>query len=424
MTELTKSTQVQTLDVLREIVVNGSVRVGQPSDEICGIVPELYVEPANPAELARVLKYADHAGLQVAPRGGGTKLSWGNVPRGIDLAISTAKFSSILEHAPGDMTVVVEAGVTISQLQDALALHGQRLALDPLWPAQSTVGGVIATNDSGALRIRYGNIRDLIIGITVALGDGTIAKSGGKVVKNVAGYDLPKLMSGAFGTLGVVTSAVFRLHPLPAQSKTITLPFADYDSANRFMLSITDSVVVPTGLQMRISATGKVEVDVRFEGIAAGISAQIETVRKLGAKVTPIEPGVDPWKAREELWGGASAATYKLSMLPSQLGSTAAFVRDALGKSTNWTALMYSTGIVWLRIDNAGDDQAADFLSSIRAFLAPADGAAVLVNAPTTLKRKVDVWGDPGSSAPLMKRIKAQFDPQGILNRGRFVGGI
>jgi len=182
---------------------------------VCGIVPELYVEPAHEAELARVLEYANRTGMRVAPRGGGTKLDWGSAPPAIDLMVSTAKFNKILEHAPGDMTITVEAGVTFSQIQSALSAHRQRLALDPLWPDVATVGGVIAANDSGALRLRYGGVRDLIIGITVVLADGTIAKSGGKVVKNVAGYDLPKLMSGALGTLGIITKAVFRLHPLP-----------------------------------------------------------------------------------------------------------------------------------------------------------------------------------------------------------------
>lgn len=422
MAELTKLTSAQTVNALRGIVLQGNLREGNSSDEVCGILPELCVEPANQAELAQVLKYSGQAQLRVAPRGGGTKLGWGNTPRAVDLMISTAKLSRILEHAPGDMTVSAEAGVTIAQLQNALALHGQRLALDPLWPNHATVGGVIATNDSGALRIRYGSIRDLIIGITVALGDGTIAKSGGKVVKNVAGYDLPKLMSGALGTLGIITSAIFRLHPLPAESKTITFPFGNYEAASRFMLSITDSVAVPTGLQMRTSAAEKVKVDVRFDGIATGIAAQIEMVRKLADKVSPIEPDLDSWQAREELWNSTSAAICKLSMLPAQLASTAAFVRDAL--SGNWTLLMYSTGLAWLRIDDAETEQTANFLSSLRTFLAPTGGTAVLLNASRMLKRKVNIWGDCGSSLPLMRRIKEQFDPQGILNCGRFVGGI
>jgi glycolate oxidase FAD binding subunit len=425
MPGLAKSTSAQVLDALRTIVVEGLLRQGGPADEVCGVVPGLYIEPANEAELGRVLNYANQAGMLIAPRGGGTKQDWGVAPETIDLMISTARFAQILEYAPGDMTVTAGAGVTIAQLQRELLSHRQRLALDPLWLDRATLGGVIATNDNGALRLRYGSIRDLIIGITVVLPDGTIATSGGKVVKNVAGYDLPKLMSGALGTLGIITRAVFRLHPLPERSRTLSFPFLSREKANDFMLSTADSVVVPTGLQMRTDATGKIEVDVRIDGIAAGIAAQTEIVCKLAGGVRPSEQSSDPWQAREVLWNaGASTTILKLSMLPAQLSSTAEFVREAFSENAVWTLLMYSTGLAWLRIDATDCAQIEDFISSVRDFLARDGGSAVLVKASPELRQKVDIWGDAGSALPLMKRIKAQFDPRGILNRGRFVGGI
>ncbi len=449
MPGIAKPTSQQAIDALRSIVVEGTLRPGEAADEVLGVVPELWIEPANEAELSRVLDYARQAGLAVAPRGGGTKLDWGNAPRAIDLAISTARFNRILEYAPGDMTVTAGAGVTIAQLQSALSEHRQRLALDPLWPGRATAGGVVATNDSGALRLRYGSIRDLILGITVVLPDGTIATSGGKVVKNVAGYDLPKLMSGALGTLGIITRAVFRLHPLPHGSQTLTFAFHDCESANRFLLAIADSMVVPTGLQMRTGADGTAEVDVRIDGIAAGIAAQTETVLKLAGSVNPTMPDGDPWQAREQLWNDYTrndsarndsprnnqsgdsadsasrlACIVKLSMLPAQLSSTAAFVRQALGENTEWTLLLYSTGLAWLRVDAADGASIAEFIVSLRGFLAPTGGTAVLLQAPSVLRQKVDVWGEAGNALPLMRRLKEQFDPHGILNRGRFVGGI
>ena len=439
MPGIAKPTSEQALDALRPIVVEGTLRRGEAADEVLGVVPELCIEPANETELSRALDYARQSGLLVAPRGGGTKLDWGTAPRAIDLAISTARFNRILEYAPDDMTVTVGAGVTIAQLQSALSAHRQRLALDPLCPQRATTGGVVAANDSGALRLRYGGIRDLILGITVVLPDGTIATSGGKVVKNVAGYDLPKLMSGALGTLGIITRAVFRLHPLPHSSQTLTFALSDCASANRFLLAIADSTVVPTGLQLRTCAAGGIQVDIRIDGIAAGIAAQTETVLKLAGSVTPSTPEGDPWQARELLCNGQpsnaadsaspSAAIIKLSMLPSQLSSTAAFVRTALGEAAPWTLLLYSTGLAWLRIDVANRAAAdcapiAEFLTALRGFLAPTGGSAVLLKAPPALRQKVDVWGDAGSALPLMKRLKEQFDPHAILNRGRFVGGI
>ncbi|MGC2210788.1 MAG: FAD-binding oxidoreductase, partial [Candidatus Korobacteraceae bacterium] len=419
-------TAEQALDALRPILVEGTLRRGNAAGEVLGVVPELYIEPANEAELSRALDYARQAGLLVSPRGGGTKLEWGTAPRAIDLAISTARFNRILEYAPDDMTVTVGAGVTIAQLQSALTAHGQRLALDPLCPQRATAGGTIATNDSGALRLRYGSIRDLILGITVVLPDGTIATSGGKVVKNVAGYDLPKLMSGALGTLGIITRAVFRLHPLPQQSQSLTFAFPDCESANRFLLAVADSQVVPTGLQMRTGADGTAVVDIRIDGIAAGISAQTDAVSKLAGSVNPSAPDGDPWQAREQLCSAASplACIVKLSMLPAQLSSTAAFVRQALDQTASWTLLLNSTGLAWLRVDTADSAPMADFLASLRAFLAPTGGTAVLLHASPALRQKVDVWGDIGNALPLMRRLKEQFDPQAILNRGRFVGGI
>src|SRR5207249_11993774 len=190
----------------------------------------------------------------VIPRGGGTKISWGNQPTRADLVLSTARLNRIIEHAWADLTVNVEAGCTIQNLQNALAQHGQRIAADLLWPGRATVGGVLSTNDNGTLRIRYGALRDLIIGVTIALPDGTLASSGGKVVKNVAGYDLPKLLTGALGTLGVITRAIFRLHPLPHNVQSFTIAARDLDDANRLMLAVQSSRLVQTGLQTRFAA--------------------------------------------------------------------------------------------------------------------------------------------------------------------------
>src|SRR5437867_6320775 len=167
-------------------------------------------EPGDSAAVAGVLSRANLAGLAVIPRGGGTKLDWGRPPRRADVVLSTARLARVLEHAWADMTATVEAGCTLARLQQTLAEHGQRLACDALWPERATIGGVLAANDNGPLRARFGALRDLIIGVTLVLADGTVAKSGGKVVKNVAGYDLPKLATGSFGTLAVITQAVFR----------------------------------------------------------------------------------------------------------------------------------------------------------------------------------------------------------------------
>ena len=193
------------------------------------------------------------------------------------MILSTARLNAIVEHAHSDLTVTVEAGCTLKQLAETLAKQNQRLALDALWPSRATVGGILSTNDSGALRLRFGSLRDLVIGITLALPDGTLAKSGGKVVKNVAGYDLPKLVTGALGTLGVITQATFRLHPMPKESRTVSCLARDARDAQRLVLAIQDSKLAHSALQVRFVESMQPQIDVLFEATEAGCAAQTRT---------------------------------------------------------------------------------------------------------------------------------------------------
>ena len=350
------------------------------------------VEPADEQETAAILRSANETGQSVIPTGGGTKLDWGNPPRKADLLLSMRRQNRVIEHAWADLTVTVEAGCTIAELQRTLAEHGQRLAVDPLWPEKATVGGILSTNDSGALRLGYGSLRDLIIGITLALADGTIAKSGGKVVKNVAGYDLPKLATGSLGTLGVITRAVFRLHPLPRNTRTLTIAVDDADAMQRVVSSILGAQLAPAAVQAR-----NANVDILLEGTLDGIAAQESAIAKFGA-VREGSPAV--WKAREELW--RETPIVKFTTLPSRMAAASApFSRFVI----------QATGIGYARFD--GD------LQSLRAAMEQ-DGGSLMVFGNTA----VDAWGSPGDILPLMREVKKQFDPKATLNPGRFVGGI
>ncbi|MGC2333056.1 MAG: FAD-binding oxidoreductase, partial [Candidatus Acidiferrales bacterium] len=231
---------MKTEEHLRAIVGSDHLWPAGVGDAVAGISAQLVVEPGTDQEVAAVLHCADKAGIAVVPRGGGTKLDWGNPPSRADLILSMARLKRI-EHAWADLTVIVEAGCTFTHLQKELVRYGQRLALDPLWPDRATIGGMLSCNDSGSLRLCYGGPRDLIIGSTLALADGTLASSGGKVVKNVAGYDLSKLVTGAFGTLGVITRAIFRLHPLPRNTLTLTFCTENALEMQSCMLAIQDS---------------------------------------------------------------------------------------------------------------------------------------------------------------------------------------
>jgi glycolate oxidase FAD binding subunit len=420
-------------EALRAIVTPEHVRAAAPDDAVAGVQPQFIVEPGTEQELAKVLALANEAGLAVIPRGGGTKLTWGNSPKRADLILSTVRLNRIIEHVWADMTVTVEAGCTAQKLQQALAQYGQRLAFDAAWPDRATIGGVLSTNDSGALRVRFGSLRDLIIGVTLALPDGTLASSGGKVVKNVAGYDLPKLVTGAFGTLGVITRAIFRLHPVPRNSRTVTTPARDANEIQRLILAIQDSKLAHTALQARLSAEASPEIDILFEGTEAGLAAQQASVTKLTAPATTKEATPDVWMARQQLWSltnsrarespGSACAITKISVLPTSIAAAIQSVtRTADAQQLLWRAVIHATGIGWLRLDGKPEAVHAA-LKSLRNELERA-GGSLTMHEQTALSAPFEAWGDPGDALPLMRAVKQQFDPKSTLNPMRFVGGI
>lgn len=439
------------------------LRAATAADAVDGVVPRQVAEPGTADELARCLRWARGAGLRVTPRGGGTKLGWGNPPAACDLVLSTRRLDRVREHAWADMTVIVDAGCRVADLQRALAEHGQHLALDPLWPERATVGGILSTNDSGPLRLRYGSLRDLVIGITVALPDGTLARSGGKVVKNVAGYDLAKLFTGALGTLGVIVEAIFRLHPLPRQTRSLT--FGGTPAAlNQLLLAILASRLTPTGLQLRAAPSGA-HLDVRFDGTAAGILAQIDQidqicqvdlvdqvddVRHQAAPVSaPADAPAGVWASHQAIWEGADGAdgaagaapalVARLSVLPARIAAACALVeRAAAARSLAWQMVVQGVGAGYVRLTGkAGDEPALRAtLLELREELGDASsrsdiggmggmgGTLVALGCPLAVKRGLDVWGAAGDAQPVMVRIKQHFDPDGTLSPGRFLGGI
>ena len=388
-----------------DILGTEHLRPATPADSVSGVKPQLILEPATEQQLAAALRLANEAGLAVIPRGGGTKLAWGNRPSRADLILSTVRLNKILEHAWADLTVTVEAGCSIQTLQETLAQHGQRLALDPLWPEKATVGGILSTNDSGALRLRFGALRDLIIGVTIALADGTLARSGGKVVKNVAGYDLPKLITGAFGTLGVITRAVFRLHPLPRRTRSFSIPAVNPDEVQKLILGIQDSKLAHVAIQTHSSAETPPSIDILFEGTEVSFSI---------------------WSARQDLWSFANpeeTAIAKINALPTDLARTIELFRHAAESAhLRWKSLMYATGLGWLRLEGSSG-KLRDALTTVRADLEKMGGSLVLLHRPATLP-PFDAWGTLGDSLPLMKAVKHQLDPRSTLNLGRFLGGI
>ena len=412
---------------VRKVVPAEHVRAAAASDAVAGVQPTLVVEPGNEQELAKVLKRANTAGLAVIPRGGGTKLEWGNPPERSDLILSTARMNRVIEHAWADLTVSVQAGCTVAKLQDTVAKHGQRLALDPLWSEQATIGGVLSTNDSGALRLRFGSLRDLVIGATVALADGTVASSGGKVVKNVAGYDLPKLVTGAFGTLGVITRAIFRLHPLPKETQTISFLTVDAMEAQRLVLAIQNSKLVHSALQICCGVEMQPRVDILFEGTEAGLSAQSAQLKLMAGEAIQDDSTSEVWNRRHEMFSrtendGDSFAVAKFTTLPAEIAQTAEMIGKIAASGLRWGAVAQATGIGLVRMDGAVPDIAAG-LRRMREWLETRGGSLVIEQRPAGMG-ELEAWGNSGDALGLMQAVKRQFDPQGTLNPGRFVGGI
>jgi glycolate oxidase FAD binding subunit len=466
-------------DDLRTIGSPDQWREAGPEDAVAGVQPRMIFEPRNETQVATALRVANDAGLSVIPRGGGTKTAWGNPPARADLLLSTVRMNQVIEHAWADLTVSVETGCTIGTLQNALAQYGQQIAVDPLWPEQATIGGILSTNDTGTLRIRYGGLRDLIIGVTIALPDGTLASSGGKVVKNVAGYDLPKLVTGALGTLGVITRAVFRLHPLPHNVRSFTFVLRDAADANRLVLAVQNSKLAHTGLQVRFNSGAAPEVDIRFDGTDAGVAAQTEALRKLATPATETQSNDDVWLARQHLfgarpWSAASllssvalakedlsfealakedlssvalakedarptaatppdpppaqdsqpAAIAKFSVLPASIANTFQQLRDlAEPLNVHWSAVVQGTGLGWIRLGPANANVIQRVLQTLRSQLEPAAGSLVVQYRSPEIP-EIETWGTPADTLPLMLSVKQQFDPRKTLNPGRFVGGI
>ena len=252
-----------------------AVRPAGPADAVAGVTPSWVARPDSTAELGAVLAAAAGLNLASVPRGTGTKLAWGRPPDRCDLVVDMLGLDQVLEHEAGDLTAIVEAGLRVRDLNERLTEHGQMLALDP--PGNPTIGACIAGNLSGPRRHRYGTARDLVLGVTVVLADGTIASSGGKVVKNVAGYDLGKLFCGSEGRLGLIARVALRLHPLPEAARTLVAPADSARDAAEKVRAIQRAPVVPSAVDLLWPG----RLAVLFEGGRRGVDEQLGLARSL-----------------------------------------------------------------------------------------------------------------------------------------------
>ena len=406
----------------------GDVADGTPADAVDGVPVALVARPASTPEVAEVMRAAAGHGLTVVARGRGTKASWGRPPEQADLVVDLSRMSAVLDHAAGDLIVDTQAGTLLADVQRTVGTAGQRLALDEPVPG-SSVGGVLATNTSGPGRVAAGTARDLLIGVTVVRADGVVAKAGGRVVKNVAGYDLGKLVIGSYGTLAVVTEAVFRLHPVPPARRVASAPFDSAADVERLVQSVVHSQLVPGAVEVDWPAGGPGVVQVLLEGTEAGVQTRTAALVELlgdgawASEDLPDRWGRLPWDD-EPAAGRATAlkATCALSGLAAVLGAA----RDAAAAAGVGIALRGSAGTgVLSGALPAGADVAAvrTVVTRLREACTVAGGALVVLDGPAEVKAGVDTWG-PVPALDLMHRVKERFDPERRLAPGRFVGGI
>ena len=394
--------------------------VGQEHARVCG--ERVVCAPVDITQTAEILRFADTGGPAVTASGGGTKLGWGN-PVAADIQLSMGRMNTLREHAWQDMTCTVEAGCTWAAMQAELARHGQMVALDPLWPERASVGGIVAVNDSGALRLKYGGLRDLIIGMTVVLADGTIAKTGGKVVKNVAGYDLHKLMTGGFGTLGVIAEVHFRLHPLEQHSRTWTAVAPHPSAFDAPLRALLDSQMTPSGVQIRATQR-RSALDVRVAGLPHCMDESGERLRNILEPLELSESTESVWQARQGLFDQEGAIVLKVSLSPSEVCAVLSELQQwANNDGMDCEVVAQATGLMMIAFRSAPETAVA-LIERLRARLLVCDGSVIALQISDALRNKLDVWGSAACTLTLMREIKRRFDPNRILNPGCFVGDI
>lgn len=421
------------------------------------------VEPASVDEVADVLTRATRERQRVSIRGAGTKGAWGApVPSPpVDVVLSTGRMHAVLAHRHGDLTATVQAGASLADVNRALAQRGQWIPLDPPWADRATIGGLVATNDSGPRRHRYGAPRDLIIGIDFVRANGVAAKAGGIVVKNVAGYDLARLLTGSFGCLAVVVGATFKLFPLPPTSRTVVVDLASdriatgrsappspvgvgeprrssrdtrasgggkplAERVSALVSALLGSPLTPTAIELQ---TPPARLLVRFETIEIAAEQQADAFVRLAetggasASVAQGDEETAVWADHSRRPWEGDGAVFKVTLVPSAVGPTLDWLADTARGADYEVIGRAGVGVLLARVGGDVECQVR-VLNGLRERLPPHAGSAVLVRGSDELKSRVDIWGAIGDGLAVMRAVKQQFDPQGILNPGRGPGGL
>lgn len=413
---------------------------------IDGIQPRLLVQPSTVDALSQVVAFANQHDLSVLARGGGSRMNLGGLAEHIDILVETNQLAHLLEHEGPDLTCHIEAGMTLAALQKELARQGQRLSLDPPNAEQSTLGGILASNASGPKRLRYGTARDLLIGLRVVQASGDIARSGGRVVKNVAGYDLNKLYIGSLGTLGIIVEANFKLHPLPVAERTLLLTYANAEDTMQTVLAIIGSQLTPSALELintgaandisnffglRLPSSGYT-LAVNFEGSNLTLDRQMHETRLIARRQNALMGDDLQGEVQQRFWQimrehTQGTLTCKVALLPAQIAPYLQLLEQVCRRHNldEATIAHAGNGILYIELRPADAiPRLIEAIAELRRSAREMRGSLVIECCPVELKRRVSIWGEPGADFAMMQRLKQQFDPKRTFVGGRFLGGL
>jgi glycolate dehydrogenase FAD-binding subunit len=412
-------------------IVGGDHVTEEPEFKIDGLSPKLLVRPGSADEVAACMTVCSESDAAVVPSGQMTWLEFGNPLRRVDVVLSLDRMDRIVDYSPPDLTATVAAGLTLSEFNAVTVRERQWLPLDPPGFRCATLGAIAACNSSGALRLGFGTPRDYVIGLKLVHADGSESKSGGKVVKNVAGYDMNKLYAGSYGTLAIITELTFKLRPLPERSSTIVITSKHRGPLFQLARQVLGSELQPASVvltrRLCSSSASPLPDDallIRFVDSEAAVEHQVDwVIRAIDQTCETTALGENEADA---VWAEVAdfdqrAIRIRLSMPLSAV--PAEFEKASLAHVDCIAATDIGTGIIRLAFET-DQESAVDQIKRLRASAAGANGTLVIERAPAETRRAADAWGDVGSTAELVRSIKARFDPQSLLNPGKFVLGL
>ena len=401
-----------------------------------GLYPYVICSPANADEVNAALRVCSEARAAVTPWGGGTAIQTGNLPERVEVIIDVAKLNRVIEHDHANLTATMQSGITLTASRQITAGARQFVPFDAPNPQRSTIGGIVAGNLNGARRVCYGSVRDLVIGMKVALPTGEHIKAGGKVVKNVAGYDMCKLFVGSLGTLGIITEVTLRLTPVPEAETTLVVS-GSLVQLCEFAGEILDSVLLPSATVLWKSETSSSsealqsgwQMAVRAEGFSEQVSRHLRDLQLMAERLS-LRTAVCSTATHEKLWTGICDFPLLSHELVFRVTVPRSTVADLLHGVQEWDTTDDSpaivadmaAGAIW--IGSSQTESATARFAQLRSKAAQYKGHVVLVGAPAEVKRDLDIWGPAPAAFFLMRRIKQQFDPQRLMNPGRFVGRL